>query len=148
MELSGLRFIGLGGAPPGLYDDSQAFPGHPYSTPAECDSAIASYLTPFISQSQSQCVLITHFPTFDRGILPTRGGKAFAGSQSLQDLITANHSSIILHISGHIHIQIYREDYHGTKSINPGSVTFGNYALLTLQLQDRWEVGEVLLKSL
>lgn len=146
VEVGGIWLAGLGGAPPGVFEGTQVFPGHPYATSEECDMAISNLLTPQLVHPQY--ILVTHFPAFSQGEIQTRGVLASAGSQALETLISSRHSEIILFISGHVHRQMNCENFYGTHSVNPGSTLYGNYAMVTLELKELWKVSEVLLKSL
>ena len=141
----GLNFVGLGGSPPGYFEDSISFNGHPYSTAEECDEAITTFLLPNMTNSQK--VLITHFPPQSLGYITHKGNRVSAGNAKLEEIVSENSLQILIHIFGHSHIQSSSVS-NLTKSVNPGSVLFKNYATVTLYYTNQWEVKEVNLKSL
>ena len=77
-----------------------------------------------------------------------RGNWVATGSRRLQELISVNASKISLYIYGHLHSQYSSNDYNGVHIVNPGSTLNGNYAVVKLIQNEKWEVKEILLKSL
>ena len=144
--LSNLWFVGLGGAPPVSFDNTYINQGHPYMNDEECDNAVTSLLLP--QMIHSQFVLITHFPPKSIGFIENQGRNLSTGSQKLQEIVAENSNKIVLHVYGHLHSQHTQNDYFGVKVVNPGCLPYRNYATVTLQYIEKWEVKEIHLKSL
>lgn len=133
--MEGVRFIGLGGAPPGVFKDgNRAFEGFPYRETEDCEEAVRTLLEPQVGNEKS--VLVTHFPPFDIGELPFRGSVADTGSKELQDMIQNQQERIAVAISGHLHRQFWIPQYRGTCAVNPGSVLLRNYAVIELEVDE------------
>jgi Icc-related predicted phosphoesterase len=146
LQVSGVWFVGLGGSPPGILENQVYFEGNPYANAEECDLSIQNNLLPQLTPSKY--ILVTHFPPYDIGYLNSKGNIVSAGNAKLQEVIFEKSPNIILYVYGHLHTQYNNDNFGGVNALNPGSVIFGQYALVTLTLGESWEVKEISLKSL
>lgn len=147
VEVEGIKFIGLGGAPPGRFDNGIAFPGHPWRTTEECSSDVERLLSPQM-ETDSKFVVVTHFPPYDFGFIVTKGKNVSAGDIKIQELLDKNAAKVILHISGHLHKQSYQQRAGGLVCINPGSPLNLHYAVVNFRYTSDWEVESVEIKNL
>lgn len=146
IEVDGLRFVGLGGAPPGRCAGGIAFPGNPFETLQAYEEAITEHFDKYLNSPNT--IVITHAPPLDLGVIDTKIGPVDSGSIRLQEIIESHSSNIIFISNGHKHEQLYVPSFKGTVSVNAGSPTVGDYMILKIELNETWKVKEVLLKNL
>ncbi len=114
-EINGIKFAGLGGSNPTIFN-----------TPFELSEDVIEIMLENISSEGM--ILMTHAPSY--GVLDEIPSGLHVGSKSIKKIVEKYHPRVAL--SGHIHEAIGIKRINGTLFINPGPAKEGHAVILEI----------------